>query len=371
MSIPLSGSALDGPLKRVVDHAVARIDRGEDLGVGVTVLRHGAPLLDLRAGWRDRKQTTPLDQTLLPVYSCGKAVLAALTLAAIEQGVLDYDAPVAAIWDAFGQNGKESVTLAQALSHQAGIPGIRTEISPSLWTDWEGICAVIAAETPMWPPGTASGYHPQTVGFIVGECLRRVHDRTVGAQVAALGLDIHCGMTGAITERAGPMVKPTGLPDFGDRRDEAMIAFMTPWAQAGGVDRQAWMAAEIPASNMHATSTGLAHLMQVFATGQLDGREVASDQARAAALAPRIEGPDKVLPFDLSWAAGLMRNTIGALGPSETAVGHYGFGGSFVLADPAHGLSIAFVPNKMEPILIGGQRATSLIQLVYEELELV
>lgn len=365
---------IDGPLDprlgAIVPVLTQSLGRGDDLGFGLTVMEDGRVLADLRGGWRDRHKTVPFGDTLSCVYSSGKAVLAALLMRAVAEGALDYDAPVADAWSAFGAAGKDRVTVAEAMSHQAGVPGFPDEVDPALWLDWKACCAAIARLSPLWTPGTAHGYHPQTVGYIGGELLRRATGTGVGEQLRALGLDIHCGIApgSAAAQRIGPMVKPSAPPDLGTIDAPTKAAFLERWSSPAGVSREDWLAAEIPASNCHATSTGLAQLMQAFATGEVDGKSFAGAPAREAAMAERTAGPDRILPFDLAWAAGPMRNRGGYLGPSPAAVGHYGFGGSFVLADPARRLSIAYVPNRMLPVLVGGPRATAILDTVYEAL---
>lgn len=349
----------------LVDLLASRIEDGTDQGCGVTVIVNGERVADLRAGFRNRQQTEPFGDPLLSIYSSGKAVLAALIMRAVSEGQLDYDQPISEIWPEFGDAGKENVTLAQALSHQAGVPGFVEKTDPAIWIDWKATCARIAAMPPLWSPGTANGYHPQTVGHIGGEVLRRATGKTVGEHLNELNIDIHCGMEASLQAKTAAMRKPSRAPDLGELDEITRAAFLQPWSSAAGVSREHWMAAEIPASNMHATSRGLAEIMQVFATGRFRNAPFVQADARRAATAERISGPDKVLPFHLSWAAGVMRNTSGYLGPNPNAVGHYGFGGSFVLADPDHGLSIAYTPNRMYAILVGGDRATHLITTVY------
>jgi CubicO group peptidase (beta-lactamase class C family) len=346
---------------------------GDDLGAAVCVMLDGEPVIDIRGGHQDRAKTLPwAEDTIVCVYSAGKAVLAALVMRAVSEGQLDYDAPVAKVWPEFGQAGKEGVTLAQALSHQAGVPGFAEEASPSIWLDWDACCAAIATLPPMWPPGTASGYHPQTFGFVAGEVLRRATGRTYGEHLRALGLGVHCGLSLSEATRAAPMTKPPRAPDLGERTAETRAAFLEPWSAPSGVSRQEWAAAEIPASNTHATARGLAETMQAFATGRVKGQPFAGEAAREAAWAERVSGPDRVLPFTLSWGAGVMRDQGsaggGAFGGSPTAIGHYGFGGACVTADPAHGLSFAYTPNKMSETLVGDPRAKALLSAVYEAL---
>ncbi|WOI53629.1 serine hydrolase domain-containing protein [Parvularcula sp. LCG005] len=358
----------DDRFTAVADVLVQSIESGDNLGASVAVIIGGEPVLDLTAGWKDRQKTTAFGDTLCCVYSAGKAVTAALIMGAVERGEIDYDVRVADIWPAFGAHGKDELTIAQALSHQSGVPGFPEPVDPAIWLDWDATCAQIAGHAPMWPPGTQNGYHPQTFGFIAGEIFRRQTGKTIGTALKHWGVDVYCGLEAPQVERVGAMVKPPAAPDLGTITPPKKAAFLERWSAPAGVDRDQWMAAEIPASNMHATARGLAGVMQAFATGNVRDHVVAGADSRAQATTERIRGDDLVLPFDLSWGAGVMRNTHGYLGPSATAVGHYGFGGALTIADPAHGLSVAFVPNKMSPALVGDPRAIALVEAVYTSL---
>src|SRR3982750_3305354 len=152
------------------DAFAANFAAGEELGARFTLVEAGEVVLDLWAGHADRKGTKPFDErTLVPVFSTGKAVAALMIARLVDQGRLAYDQTVASLWPEFAQAGKAAVTVEQVLSHQAGLSGFPEPMEPSDWFDWDLICARLAAMTPLWPPGTASGYHPITFGYLVGE----------------------------------------------------------------------------------------------------------------------------------------------------------------------------------------------------------
>ena len=103
--------------------------------------------------------------------------------------------------------------------------------------------------------------------------------------------------------------------------------------------------------------------------GQLDGQARLSPGTAAEVMQERISGPDRVLPRQVSWAAGPMRNSLEPVfGPSPTMVGHYGWGGSCAFADPQTGLSGAYVMTRQSVHLVGDPRATALIEAVYRGL---
>jgi len=367
-AVDIKGSA---PPK-LLDAFRANFAEGAELGARFCAFRDGELVADLSAGWSDRERTIPFaEDTLVCVYSSGKAAMATLVAKAVSDGRLDYERAIAADWPEFAAEGKAAITLAMALSHQAGLCGFADEIPPDEWIRWDNICARIAAMAPLWPPGSAAGYHPQTVGYIVGEVFRRRTGRTIGAALKETGLDIHCGMSAAEAARVAFTPKPPSAPVHraGSRYTE--IAFLKPWSAAAKVSREDWMAAEIPASNMHATARALAEIVHPLANAGVDakGRAVIDAAAVEAALTPRISGDDLVLPFNLAWTAGLMLNTNGHFGPSPSAYGHPGFGGSAVMIDPKRRVSAAYVMNKMSASLAGDPRAVRLFAALHDSLE--
>lgn len=367
----IKGRAASG-YEAALDAFAGAFSRGGELGAGFCAFVDGEKVVDLWAGFADRVQTSPwAEDTLVCVYSSGKAVVARLVAEAVSSGSLDYERAVAIDWPDFAAEEKGAVTLGQALSHQAGLAGFADPIPPEEWTQRAAIAARIAAMAPLWPPGTASGYHPQTVGFIADELLRRTTGLGVGEALrrdffSARGIDVHCGLSEPEIARAALMTKPPRAPDHRKSRFTE-IAFLKPWSAAAGVSREDWMAAEIPASNMHATARGLAEVVHPLANAgaDTDGRQAITREAVAEALRTRIEGEDLVLPFRLRWAAGLMANTNGFFGPSPAAFGHAGFGGSAVMIDPERRLSAAYVMNKMSPFLAGDPRAVGLFGALY------
>ena len=266
------------------------------------------------------------------------------------------------------------MTLAQALSHQAGLPGYPDEMEPSDWFDRELMESRFAAMAPMWPLGEGSGYHPISYGVIADAVVRRadVKGRTVGAILreeicGPRGIDFHIGVPESEHERAAEHVLPPRPPHLGSMTPEKSAAFLKPWSSPGRRGTAAWRSAELPAANGHGTATAIARLMAPFATqGRLDDAAFVSGAVIEAAMKERVHGPDRVLPFDLSFAAGVMINReSGAFGPEPKAVGHYGFGGSCGFADPERGVSGAYVMNRQMDVLVGDARAKALIEAAY------
>ncbi|MDG2521102.1 serine hydrolase [Caulobacter segnis] len=354
----------------------ANFNEGRELGARFTLIVDGETVVDLWGGHMDRAKSKAFTATTLtPIFSSTKAVASLMIARLVEQGRLDYGQTVASVWPEFAEGGKDAVTIEQLLSHQAGLSGFPEQMDPTLWYDPPAIAAKLAAMAPIWAPGTASGYHPTTIGYMTGEIFRGVDGRSMGTALrediaGPLGLDIWLGLPDSEHERVADLQRPSALPKFGELNEAVKAAFLTPWATASGKSAADWRRIEIPSANMHATSEGLARLMSALAgDGELDGRTILSPRGTAAASRERIRGRDLVLPFEISWGAGFMRNAPNFFyGPTDDAFGHSGWGGSCVWADPQRGVAGAYVMNKQGADLIGDPRAVRLIEAAYAAL---
>ena len=358
---------------RVAEAFDANFDEGLELGAGFAAFVDGERVVDLIGGFADRERTRAWTaDTLTPVFSTTKALAAVMVARLVEAGRLDYATPLADLWPAFAAEGKGAVTVEMALSHQAGLPGFPDPMAPELWFEWDAICAKLAAMAPMWPPGSASGYHPVTFGYLAGEIFRRVDGRTLGRALredvaAPLGLDLWIGLPDAEHGRVAALERPKTLPRFGEINAATRAAFLTSWASPGGRGSGAWRRAEIPSANGHATALALAQLMDRLSRG---GDGVLGSPAAVAELArERIAGQDLVLPSFTSWGAGVMRNA-GSwnYGPGAATFGHSGWGGSRAFAEPERRIGVAYVMNKQSSDLLGDPRARRLIEAVYASL---
>lgn len=347
-----------------------------EVGARFSVTMNGETVVDLWGGTADVAGTKPFTQTtLVPVFSSGKAVMALLIATCVERGLLSYEDKVSTYWPDFAQNGKGELTVGQLMSHQAGLPGFDEPVEPSIWYDPPAVLARLAAQKPLWEPGTASGYHPISIGLMAGELFRIVDGRSMGTALredfcAPLGFDLWIGTPASEHDRAAELKRPSALPQLGKLDELKMAAFVNKGAAPGGRGSVEWREAEIPSANMHASGADLARILSIIANGGRYGGKTFLSEATLAQLSQqRIQGPDKVLPFELSWAAGLMRNEgLNIFGPNPEALGHCGWGGSLVWADAAAKVSGAYVMNRQSPHLLGDPRAVALVNAFYAAL---
>lgn len=343
----------------------------EEMGAGFAVVRDGEVVIDLWGGWADRAQTRPwVKDTIVPVYSTTKGVSALIVAMLADQGVLDYDAPVSSLWPAFGAHGKDRVTIRQTLTHQAGVPGFLEPIDPDLWLDPPAAAEAIAALAPLWPPGSASGYHPLTWGYIVGEIVQRAAGRSLGTILREdicipLGIDFQIGTPESEHARCSEIKKPTRAGEFGEITPPRKAAFFTKWAAPVRGSAQ-WRRIEIPSANGHGTALGVARLFETYATGGvINGARVLSQEGFDALTKRVWQGDDLVLPFNVDWRAGVIGNSNRFYGPNVEALGHSGAGGSCGFGDPVAGVSVGYVMNKQSHHIMGDPRSLALIEALY------
>ncbi len=373
--ISIEGEAAPG-FEAVRDQFIANFERSEplrELGAGLSVYQRGKRVVDLWGGSRDAARTRPWTRdTLANVYSTTKGVVAVAIAMAVERGLIDYDAPVIRYWPEYGVAGKVRTTVAQALSHQAGLPGFAEPTAPHDIYDWAGCCAKLARQAPSWVPGEATSYHAGTFGYLAGEIFRRAVGKSLGAFIASdiarpLGADIHLGLPVFEDSRVAEMIAPGVQPDIAalNLPPVALMALSNPDLAPAQANTRAWRAAELPAMNMHASADGIARVFGALANdGALDGVTLLTPHSIARMTEVQSHRKDMLLGFEIEWAHGLPRNTTGVFGPNPKAFGHTGWGGSFGYADPATGIGAAYVMNRMGPDLIGDARAVALASAI-------
>ncbi|MEU6551419.1 serine hydrolase domain-containing protein [Streptomyces sp. NPDC046915] len=358
----------------------------DELGAGVAVTVGGETVVDLWGGWADAARTRPWQRdTLVNLWSTSKGPVALCAHILADRGLLDFDAPVADYWPEFAAAGKEKVLVRHLLSHRAGLSGPREPHSLRQLYDWALTTARLAATEPWWEPGTRSGYHALTYGFLVGEVVRRVSGLLPGTFLerevtGPLGIDFRIGLPEREAGRAAELVHPRAATSseqaaiFSQLTPAAIAALTNPAVGAEEANTPEWRAAEIPAANGHGTARAVAELYGVFAgRGTCRGRRVLSAEAAERVREGQGSCRDLVLGagFEDETEIGLglwLSGPNGSYGPNPRAFGHDGFGGSCGLADPEAGVSLGYAMNRMGPHIADDPRKTALVDALYRAL---
>src|SRR5213594_3873580 len=111
-----------------------------EVGAALAVTIDGCPVLDLWGGYADAARTRPWQRdTIVNLYSVGKAISAVCALRLVDAGLLDLDAPVARYWPEFAQANKGGLPVRYLLTHQAALPAIARPLPSGTWSRWETI----------------------------------------------------------------------------------------------------------------------------------------------------------------------------------------------------------------------------------------
>ncbi|MEV4383373.1 serine hydrolase domain-containing protein [Streptosporangium sp. NPDC049644] len=365
----------------------ANLAGDQEVGAAVGVYLHGRKVVDLWGGIADPETGRRWERdTLQVVYSTTKGVTAACAHLLAQRGELDLDAPVADYWPEFAANGKDGIPVRWLLTHQAGLPVIDHPITPAEAIAWDPMVTALAAQRPSWEPGTEHGYHGLTYGWLVGEVVRRVSGRSLGAflaeEIAApLGLDLWIGLPEAERHRVSRII--AAVPDVealagidldalpGPAR-EVMAAYADPTSLTvrsmsiikppldhNDPDEQS---AEMPSTNGICTARALARFYAAL-IGEVDGHRILAPGTLAAATAEQVGGIDRILRVPVRIGTGFGLPTPDAFWYSPTAFGFPGLGGSLGFADPATGLAFGYVMNHLQEG-VPDRRAANLLDAV-------
>ena len=358
----------------VKDAFAANLRQRDEVGAAFSLWVGDEPVVDLWGGWKDKARTRPWTRdTLANVWSSTKGINAACFALLVARGQIAYDDPVARYWPTFAAGGKAQVTINMLLSHQAGLSGFTTPATMDDLLAGAAAADRLAAQTPIWEPGTASGYHAISIGILSTALFERIEGRSIKRFVAEElaaphGLDIAIGLAPDQAGRAAEMLAPPGMGsgDIGSFNPAQVAALTNPPLDPLVANTAAWRAADLPSANGHATARALAELYARLLPGA--ARPLVPAAAIAQATVPRIEGPDLVLGLFARWGAGFLVNSEELYGPHPEAFGHSGWGGSFAFADPKANLAMGYVMNRMSDQLRGDPRAMALIGAAYEAL---
>jgi CubicO group peptidase (beta-lactamase class C family) len=365
-----------------------------EVGASVCVTIDGATVVDLWGGIAEPATGRVWDpDTIGVVWSCTKGAAALCAHMLVSRDQISLDAPVCEYWPEFAKNGKDAITVRMLLAHQAGLAALREPIPEAGYCDWELITTQLAEQEPLWEPGTRNGYHALTYGHLVGEIVRRVDGRSIGAFFRAevaepLGLDFWIGLPESEEPRVAPTI-PADMPGPDDvipsfyrvalsdpTSIAGMVLFHSGLALAPGwIDTRAAHAAELPAFGGVANARALARMYRPLATGGaplVDAEEVAVMGAITSATSV-----DATMLVPTRWTTGFVKsvdNRAGAPGDqdgvvlSDDAFGHVGMGGSIGFADPRARLSFGYTMNRQGMSVGLDDRGQALVDAAYEAL---
>ena len=333
----------------------ALIQRIVERGVQVAAYLDGDLVVDAWAGQADPATGQPVDgDTLFTAFSATKGITATVIHLLAERGQLAYDEPVAAYWPRVRRARQSTHHRApRSQPHRRRSTGAtRDPVS-----DWAGQCRATAAVTPLWEPGTQSGYHAITFGTILGELAHRIDGRPIAQIVRddiALPLGItslYFGVPGETEHRVATLENDVSILRAAPVPSDSLHAqaFWPPlpeWASL--YNRSAVRGAVIPAAGGIMTARGLARHYAALAGSGVDGVRLLPAERVREATTLQLGGLDVVLGERLSRGLGYgLGGSNPAMSERASAFGHRGIGGSIGFADPEYRLAFALLKNRL------------------------
>ncbi|MEU4246731.1 serine hydrolase domain-containing protein [Amycolatopsis sp. NPDC026612] len=328
----------------------------DDVGASVAVIVRGRPVVDLWGGYADAERTVAWERdTITNVWSTTKTMIALCALILADRGELDLDAPLARYWPEFGA---ADVRVRHVLSHTAGLPVWDTPITVDDLRDSPKVTALLAAQAPRWTPGEVGCYHAVTQGFLLGEVVRRITGKTIGAFFAAevagpLGADFHIGLPDGHDHRVAPSLAPPGgmtVPPPTELFDVAPNPDLRP----EDTNTVAWRRAEIPSGAGFGNARSVAAVQSVLTSG---GGGLLSRAGCERVLEEQYHGLDYGLGVKMRYGMGY--------GISGRNCFWGGMGGSLVFNDFDAGLTVAYAMNQMLDAIVGDGRGMTMVAAAY------
>ena len=364
---------------RVRDAFASNFSDGSDLGASFAMTVDGEYVVDLWGGHLDEDKRLPWQQdTIVNVYSTTKTMAALCALVLADRGAIDLYAKVSKYWPEFAQNGKADIEVRHFMSHSAGLAGMDGPLIAADVYDWEKMTSLLAAQAPWWKPGTQSGYHAITQGYLIGEVVRRVTGSTLGTffreEIAEpLGADFHIGLDPRHFGRVGNLIPPPGgnAPvTTDDTQSIAARTFRYPPVNALDSRTTAWRRAEIPAANGHGNARSVVRIQSVIANGGAAfGKRILSQAGCERVFDEQSNGPDLVLGAPMRFGMGYgLTSSAFPLGPNPHTCFWGGWGGSLVIIDTDARVCLAYVMNKMGEGTTGDIRGGRLAMAAFASL---
>jgi CubicO group peptidase (beta-lactamase class C family) len=371
--VQLNGHVKAG-FEKVGEAFLANFDGGFEVGASVCVVHEGETVVDIWAGHTDETRTAEWQgDTITNVWSSTKTMMFLVLLELADKGALSLHDPVHLHWPEFAANGKESVTMAHLMAHTAGLPGWDRPLRPSDFYDHDLCAGALAEQAPWWEPGTASGYHAISQGYLIGEVVRRVTGMSLGTYfrttfAGPLGADFHIGTPAECDPRISNVIPPEPLALAGaDPASIAVRTFSNPGMNAAQSWETGWRRCESAAANGHGNARSLALVQSIVSHGgEAAGHRFISEAGVEKLFEVQAEGTDLVLGMPAKFGMGYGLNTAHTpISPNPRACFWGGWGGSLIVNDLDARMTFAYVMNRMGAGTVGDTRSAGPLMATY------
>jgi CubicO group peptidase (beta-lactamase class C family) len=341
----------------------------EEIGASFAIYKEGKPLIDLHAGFKNKNNKNWEENTIVNVFSATKGIYEIIISILIDQNVLDLEKSVAYYWEAFKQSNKREIKLKHILSHQSGFYRFKKKITQQDLLDWRKIITILENQEPDHKPGEKTYYHAKTHGFLIGEIVKKITQKSLGELVLKLlsrklGLDFFIGtpenQLSNIAFLYQNETKNKILSEFN--------AFNNPEHEINFYNKKDWQIAEVPSMNGHGNARSIAKIYDIFVNDLiLEKNILISKLSIKKCLTENTSRIDQSLMLPIRWSqVGLILRGGWLFGKNKESFGHNGWGGSIGFADPVLGIGVAYTTNKINATMNLDKRVINLLKKFYE-----
>ena len=360
--------------QNVSDTFLNNLNSDEEVGASYTVIQNSEIVVDIHGGFKDKDQIDPWNaDTLVGVHSTGKGIISMIVALLIDQKKLNLDEYVSAYWPEFKGDGKEEIKVRTLLSHQAGMYAWREKVHEDDFHNWEHVVELLEKQIPFHKPNELICYHPKTIGFLVGELIKRITKKSIGEFLKEkisipLNADCFIGTPEVYHDNIATLISAPSLRKaFSDPKniDEYTLkSFLNPGNRTKTANTKEYRLAEIPALNCHSNSRSLAQIYDYFLNNDFISKDTLNQVTSI-----EVKGDDQVMKRPMQWSPVCFSIGGGKLiGKSSRSFGHTGWGGSMAFADPDNNLCISYTMNMLTGSMLGDQRALDLVEATYKNL---
>lgn len=362
----VDGRILDQRFKGIEDVFRENFAMGlESAGACFAVYHNGHLVVDLWGGVQNRDTGQPwTEHTMTVMFSTTKSIASTILAMVMDQEGVPYSRKVSEFWPEFGKNGKQDVTIMNVVLHQAGLPYTDQVVTKEDVADWRRMSTYFENATPVWTPGTETGYHALTFGFLLDQIVRRIDSSHRGLndilkaiidkhEIADLSIGLrHPGdndrvaalqYPGDLQMEAEARRDPEVLRRWnaGDNEHHKRLYDTWPWITTDEYNAFENRLLPMPSNMGIGNARSLAHFHSL----------IAERKAFSEAFYKHFEQPllvnnfDCVIGYEESKGCGFQFTTNSK---GQWIFGHSGFGGQNVRVDIHNGLSYAYMCNGLK-----------------------
>jgi CubicO group peptidase (beta-lactamase class C family) len=341
----------------------------DEIGGSFAIYKNGKPLIDIWGGFRTKEKKEWDKNSIVNVFSATKGIYEILVSILIDQNILDLEKSVSYYWDAFKESNKRDIKLKHILSHQSGLYRFKEKITQQDLLDWNKIISILEKQSPDHNPGEKTFYHAKTHGFLVGEIIKRITNKSTGTLIfelisKKLNLDFFIGTPKEKIQNIAFLYQDAKIKEVSSEFN----AFNNPEHDIDFYNKENWQISEVPSMNGHGNASSIAQLYDIFVNDLIAEKNILlSKSSINKCLTESVSRIDESLMLPIRWSkVGLILRGGWLFGKNRESFGHNGWGGSLGFADPTLGIGVAYTTNKINTTMSSDLRIINLLKEFYK-----